>query len=340
MRKHNSKKFEPFKKIFFISFLFLFTAYACKDKDDDENKTEQIPIVTTTSVTDITSNSAICGGVINFNGNFPITAKGICWSTTPLPTTSNYTTSDGTGSNDFTSTLTGLAINTKYYVRAYATNRLGTGYGNEISFTTRQGNIGTITDIDGNIYNTIIIGSQIWMVENLQTTKFNDGTPIRNIKEANEWINTDTSAYCWYNNDSNTYKKTYGAIYNWSAIHSNKLCPIGWHVPSDSEWTILINYLGGDSLAGGAMKESGTSHWSSPNTGASNSSYFYAMPSGSRNGNLGTFVGLKDNCFWWSSTQSDATDSWCRIIYYSSKHIYRENLKKSYGLSVRCVKDN
>ena len=334
LEKNNSIKI-----YLFIIGIFLIILTACKDKNDD-NQIEQIPILTTNNATSITSTTAICTGHINYDGGFPITAKGVCWSTLPLPTISNNNTNDGTGIDDFTSTLTNLSINTKYYVRAYATNRLGAGYGNQISFTTLQGNAGTVSDIDGNVYHTVGIGTQIWMVENLKTTKYNDGTTIPLITDGTTWSNLSSPAYCWYNNDSVTYKNTYGALYNWDAIHTNKLCPLGWHIPTDSEWVVLIKHVGGDTTAGGKLKEAGITHWSVPNTGATNSTYFYALPGGYRNGNLGSFVGIKDNGFWWSSSESNASESWCRIIYFSSDDIFRENIKKTSGFSVRCLKDN
>lgn len=170
-----------------------------------------LPEITTTSISIITENSAQSGGNITVDGGATITARGVCWSTSQNPTITNSHTSDNSGPGSFTSSLTGLIQNTTYYVRAYATNSAGTAYGNEISFTTK----GPVTDIDGNVYYTVTIGSQVWMAENLKTTKHNDGTAIPLVTDPTQWGNLTTPGYCWNNNDETTYKNTYGALYNW-----------------------------------------------------------------------------------------------------------------------------
>ena len=133
----------------------------------------------------------------------------------------------------------------------------------------------TATDIDGNVYHTVTIGTQIWMVENLKTTRYNDGSPIPFVTDSSSWSNLTTPGYCWYNNDT-TNKNTYGALYNWFAVNTGKLAPTGWHVPTDDEWTTLTTYLGGESIAGGKLKETGTTHWRTPNAGATNEIGFTA----------------------------------------------------------------
>jgi uncharacterized protein (TIGR02145 family) len=150
-----------------------------------------------------------------------------------------------------------------------------------------------VTDGDGNVYNTVTIGTQIWMKGNLKTMKFNYGTSIPNVTDNTTWAGLTSAAYCWYNNDAATYKTTYGALYNWYAVDvasndGKNVCPAGWHIPSDAEWTTLTDYLGGASVAGSKLKETGTTHWLSPNTGATNESGFTALPGGghSRNGNI------------------------------------------------------
>jgi uncharacterized protein (TIGR02145 family) len=195
-----------------------------------------------------------------------------------------------------------------------------------------------VTDVDGNVYHTITIGSQTWMVENLKVTHYNDGI--------NDPITYDTAgglttpAYCWYNDDI-TNKNKYGALYNGYAATSLKLCPVGWHVPYDSEWATLISNLGGDStLVGGYLKESGSDHWLAPNTGTnSNSSGFKALPGGCRLTD-GTFK-LINYCGWfWSSTTSSSspTAAWHEYMKYNSQAIYRTTGSKSLGFSVRCIK--
>ncbi len=160
-------------------------------------------------VTGILSTSAICGGNITNDGGTSITARGVCWSASPNPTTTNSKTTDGTGTGTFTSTITGLSTVTTYYARAYATNSTGTTYGNEITFKTF---FGEVIDIEGNIYPTVKIGEQIWMAENLKTTKYNDGTAIPNVPGNSTWAALTTGAYCWFNNDI-TLKNIYGAIF-------------------------------------------------------------------------------------------------------------------------------
>ena len=201
-------------------------------------------------------------------------------------------------------------------------------------------NCGTITDADGNVYNTVIINNKCWMRENLKTTKLNDDTSISIETNDAAWDILTTPAYCWYDNNQSTYGNTYGALYNWFAVETGKLCPSGWHVPTDDEWTALIDYLGGESVAGGKLKETGTAHWKSPNTGADNSSYFTALP-GSYRGTGGHFSSvILQKGYWWSSTGHETYSSvWYRNITSSSKRVYRHHLGKDHGFSIRCVKD-
>jgi uncharacterized protein (TIGR02145 family) len=201
----------------------------------------------------------------------------------------------------------------------------------------------TVTDIDGNVYNVVVIGTQIWMQENLKTTRYNDGTPIINITDTTAWT-TAGPAYCWYSNDAATYKETYGALYNWYAVdpesNGNKnLCPEGWHVPADAEWKTLVNYLGGEMAAGGKLKENGAAHWMSPNTGADNSSGFTALPGGFSNFPDGSFVEIRRAGCWWSATDGDALSATDWGLYYLDNIAYRLYSRKSCGFSVRCVRN-
>jgi uncharacterized protein (TIGR02145 family) len=198
----------------------------------------------------------------------------------------------------------------------------------------------TVKDVDGNVYHTVNIHGQIWMVENLKTTHYNDGnnTEIPNITDNSVWGGLITPAYCWYNNDV-SYKTTFGALYNWYAVNTGNLCPTGWHVPSDGEWTTLINNLGGDTAtAGGRLKETGTAHWVSPNTGADNSSGFTALPGGSHYTN-GSFYYNGKYGWYWSSTESTATTAMHPYMVYNSSAITRKPGSKSIGFSVRCIKN-
>jgi uncharacterized protein (TIGR02145 family) len=294
------------------------------------------PTITTTGITYISSSSATGGGNIISNGGSEVTASGVCWSTSANPTTSDQKTIDGTGTGSFASTITGLTAGTTYHVRAYATNSVGTAYGDDVTFVTSSA---TLTDIDGNTYNTIVIGTQTWMAENLKTTKYRDGTNIPNITDNASWGTQTEGAYCWYNNDITSNKNVYGAIYNFfTTINNRKLCPTGWHVPTDAEWGVLINYLGGLSTAGGKMKESGTTHWSSPNTDANNQSGFTSLPGGFRQGGLGTFHNIGTHANWWSSTPYDPTGGWFYNNYYSNGAVVRDNVSNNpVGFSVRCI---
>jgi uncharacterized protein (TIGR02145 family) len=196
----------------------------------------------------------------------------------------------------------------------------------------------TVTDADGNVYHTITVKSQTWMVENLKTTQYNDGSgSIPNITDNAVWGTKTSSAFCWYNNDLNN-KATYGALYNWYAVNSGKLCPAGWHVPSDDEWSILITNLGDTTSAGGKLKEAGTSHWITPNTGADNSSGFTALPGGSHYTNGSFYLNGKYG-WYWSSTESSSTAAWHEYMIYNSSAIMRTDGSKSIGFSVRCIKN-
>ena len=216
----------------------------------------QTPVVETKEVSSILRYIAFSGGIINSDGGALITRRGICWDTNPNPDTSNNNLFDNCiGSADFTSSLTGLTLNTTYYIRAYAINEVGIGYGNELVFKTLTEIVyGSVTDVEGNVYKTIQIGPQTWMAENLKATKYNNSTAIPLVTDNTAWAALLTPGHCWYDNDETTYKNIYGALYNWYAVDTSILCPTGWHVPSDAEWTTLTTNVGGESAAGNRMK--------------------------------------------------------------------------------------
>jgi uncharacterized protein (TIGR02145 family) len=197
----------------------------------------------------------------------------------------------------------------------------------------------TITDVDGNTYNTVSIGTQTWFKENLKTTKYNDGTDIPLVTDATAWVALTTTAYCWYNNDAATNKSTFGALYNWYTVNTGKLCPSGWHVPTDAEWNTLTAFLGGEGVAGGKLKEIGTTHWGSPNAGADNSSGFTALPGGCRGGDHGTFGLIGNTGYWWSSSEGFASNAWYLSMYSITSNVYSNDVHKYHGFSVRCVRD-
>jgi uncharacterized protein (TIGR02145 family) len=297
--------------------------------------TPVIATITTTETIQINTNFAESGGNITSNGGAEVTARGVCWSTSPNPTIALTTkTVNGSGSGIFNSFLTQLTLATTYYVRAYATNAAGTAYGTELSFTT--GNIPTIT-----------IGSQYWQDTNLDVTTYRDGTPIPQVTDPNAWTSSTTGAWCYYNN-STANSAIYGKLYNWYAvagIHDNDpntpnkiLAPSGYHVPTDAEWTTLTTFLGGEAIAGGKMKATGTSLWTSPNTGATNSSAFAGLPGGLRfaDGSFGAIGGVGS---WWSSTANGTAYAWLCGLTSSSGGADRINDQKGRFFSVRCLRD-
>ncbi len=198
-----------------------------------------------------------------------------------------------------------------------------------------------IKDVDGNIYKTVTIGTQTWMAENLKTSKYNDGISIPNVKDNVEWYKLSTGAWAYYDNDT-TKNAKYGKLYNWYAVsktsNGNKnVCPTGWHLPFNSEWMVLIDYLGGESVAGGKLKEVGTTSWDSPKTDATNTSLFSALPGGflpyDQYFECVCYLG-----FWWSSSEFDADGACYHYLDYKKKYSAGSGSKGN-GLSVRCLKD-
>ena len=297
-----------------------------------------IPTVTTVNVSSITATSAVSGGVIVNQGGSTITSKGVCYNTSPNPTILNGTSNNGSGSNNFSSTIQGLNPNTTYYLRAYATNSFGTAYGNEIVFTTLQGSGNAMVyDADGNAYDTIHIGNQVWMKQNLKTTKYNNGDSISYVTDGGLWGNLTTGAYCNYNNIASN-GNTYGRLYNWYAVSdSRNLCPMGWHVADTADAVELINYLGGSSVAGGKLKEAGLSQWQSPNTGATNSSGFTALAGGYRYYD-GNFYQMGNNAWFWANTEYSAITGFSLYMSFDAASTTNQASFKPNGYSVRCVK--
>jgi len=194
-----------------------------------------------------------------------------------------------------------------------------------------------IKDADGNVYTSVQIGTQVWLVENLKTTKFRNNDPIPNITETLAWGAATTSAYCNLSNDE-VNANLFGRLYNWYAVNDNRnIAPPGWHIPSDAEWATLESFLGGGTVAGGKLKESGSAHWCNQNVGGTNESGFKALPGGTRTDKL--FV---TGCQWgtfWSSTEFDADNSYNRILFDTGTEINRVDNNKKFGMSVRCIKD-
>jgi uncharacterized protein (TIGR02145 family) len=291
-----------------------------------------------------TSSSATSGGNVASDGGASVIARGICFGVSPNPTIAGAITSDGTGTGIFTSNMIGLWPGYTYYVRAYATNSTGTAYGNEVSFTTN------LADVEGNVYHPVTIGTQIWMVENLKTTKYRDGTNISNITDNTAWNALASGAYCDYNNTPSN-SDNYGRLYNWYAVNDvKKLCPSGWHVSTNAEWTTLINYLTDNGYGYGgsgndvAKSLAYTSGWTTYTTAgtigndqtSNNTSGFSGLPGGIRMSN-GTFSNILTHTEWWSSTGTASAYVW--ILYYNGSLVGSSYDPANYGYSVRCIKD-
>ncbi|MBK7627360.1 MAG: fibrobacter succinogenes major paralogous domain-containing protein [Bacteroidales bacterium] len=284
------------------------------------------------------------GGYITAFYGGTISERGICWSTSPEPEiNSEKKVTDNLDGQNFYLSSSGFIPGTTYYLRAFATDEAGTGYGNEIKFTVHVDGA-TVSDVDENVYKTTKIGTQTWMAENLKTTKFNDKTPLVNI--TNDYQDSRLSVYAWYNNKEE-YKEEYGALYNYNAVskawapYDRNVCPTGWHVPSDKEWSTLITFLGGDRFAGGKLKETGTTHWSGPNAEATDEFGFRALPGGTTNFCYGfNSVGITGS--WWCSDFGIYNKEYYNIVYvmdaYSGSAIRLPGNAHN-GYSVRCIRD-
>jgi uncharacterized protein (TIGR02145 family) len=199
-----------------------------------------------------------------------------------------------------------------------------------------DGSSGNVVDVDGNVYPTVVIGDLVWMGKNLRATHYRSGAAINLITDNSAWTGAGSGAYCWYN-DSIKYQDPYGAIYNWYAVtDSRNICPTGWHVPSYDEYTAMITFCGGMSLAGGVMKA--TLYWSSPNTGAGNNYGFSSYPSGYRSGDDGTFHNLGLGAGGWCSTDVSGYGYGFNPTYNSAS-VSAGTIGKTYGVGVRCIRD-
>jgi uncharacterized protein (TIGR02145 family) len=303
------------------------------------------PECITQPATNISATGATLNGTVNANYISTIvtfeygTTSGYGNSTTATqsPVTGNTIT-------NVSSDIIGLTSGTTYHYRIKAVNSLGTIYSSDLIFTTTSSV--TISDIDGNIYQTVTIGTQVWMVQNLKTTKYNDGTAIPNITDNTAWATLTTGSYSDYNNTP-VNSTIYGRLYNWYAVDNNaatkvtsnggkNVCPTSWHVATDAEWTTLTTNLGGESVAGGKLKETGTTHWLSPSTGATNETGFTALPGGMRNYD-GIYYSIGYWADWWSSSVYDNISGWYRNM--SDINVSTSYRQKQNGFSVRCLKD-
>lgn len=319
-----------------------------------------LPIIITNSPTTIGIDSVAIGGEILHNGGSSIVLKGVCYSTTANPNMGNARTEDGAGIGPFTTILRNLSPSTTYYARSYAKNSQGVVvYGNEVIFNMGTPTPGlrcpgtpTVTDIDGNVYHTVQIGTQCWTQSNLKTSKYRNGDTLPTGLSNTAWENTTAGAYVINNNDP-LNDGLYGKLYNhYAVVDSRGLCPTGWHVATDGEWNILVKYLDPNadtlclhcwqsSVAGGMLKSTITQPtpggWATPNIGATNSSGFTAGPGGRMHPD-GSFDPVGGNGSWWSSSFSGLY-AWNRNLHEFSGGIYKPNGLRTVGFSVRCLKE-
>jgi len=299
-----------------------------------------IPELTTGTISLITANTAKSGGNITYDGGGAITERGLCWSTTQNPKITDSFTNNGTGTGSYESNMSGLLPGIVYFVRAYAKNSAGIAYGEQLSFRTK------IADAEGNLYTTVMIGTQLWMAENLRSTKFNDNTTIPNVTVNTDWINLAGPAYCWFNNDI-SYKPTFGALYNWYTINTGKLCPASWHVPTDAEFNTLeiqlgmspgvVDVWGWRGTDQGTQMKS-TMGWDAGGNGT-NSSGFTGLAGGYRQGATGNWAGLGILTYWWSSTEQDTDLAWYRRLDGDSTNVYKASTLEKGGKYVRCIRN-
>ncbi len=286
------------------------------------------------------SYAAISGGSFTATGGASEVEFGLCWDVIQGPTTgSGKVFTIYSEPTSFTSIMTNFSPNTTYFARAYVANAAGTIYGDEISFTTTS----NVTDIENRIYHTVNIGTQVWLMENLAGTKYNDGNSIPLVTDQALWNNLNTPAYCWYNNEKPQAGDFKGALYNWHAVNTGKLCPSGFHIPTIEEWTVLTTYLGGPSAAAGEMKKPGEMQWPNvPNSPInSDSCLFWGIACGVRDTITGfeadNGCGVFETCRYWSSTPSVTSNAWSLILYNGNAEAVEYSRKN--GLSVRCLKD-
>ena len=308
------------------------------------------PKITTIEITEFTQTTVKLGGNISDEGGASVTARGVCWGTNELPTIGDSKTEDGTGKGSFTSNITDLTPGTTYYMRAYATNSVGTAYGSVVSFMRyNDGIAGSFTDSrDGNVYQTITIGNQDWMAENLKYLPKVVGPATGSNTSPYYYVYDYDGTYVYAAKATNNYK-TYGVLYNWPAAMAGStssnanpsgvqgVCPTGWHLPSDAEFTQLTDYLGGLAIAGGKLKEAGTAHWEST-WGTTNETGFTALPGGCRYYN-GTFESIGKSCYLRSTYENSDTQALAWFMGTGSSINKRDYFRKEDGYSVRCVRD-
>ncbi len=321
-----------------------------------------LPELSTLSISEITFTSGKSGGVIIDNGGEEIISRGIVWNTVTNPSVIHNvgiaTAKSEEYSDIFECYLIGLYPDTKYFVRAYATNSAGTAYGNEVAFTTPENeSAGTVKDIDGNEYMTIKIGAQEWMAENLRTSKYKTNINIKHADLDSLWQETgsnETGAWSWYNNNS-TNDDRYGKLYNWHAVNNELgLCPTGWHVPTVNDWAELVNYIKSqndnfianqlkscrqiDSPLGGICDTDIHPRWDSHSIHYGTNDFLFSGTPGGYRISTGSFFSKGYEGVWWSASENSEENAWSWSLHNSSGDISENNSNKQDGYSVRCVK--
>lgn len=345
---------------YFIAVVFLLSFYThgCLPEQEEE----VLAVVTTDEISDVAETLAVFKGTLISAGNSAWVDRGVFYSNfikEPDVTHEYFWADGGAHTGKFTVIMENLTPGTRYYARAYAINNAGNSYGDIINFTTTgsvTGSIefksgltyGQLSDVEGNIYKTIEIGDQTWMAENLRTTKYNDGSDIPVLTGNPDWAVLTTPYYCWYLDDGEKYKNIFGALYNWYAVNTGKLCPAGWHVPDDSEWDALAEYEGGEDEAGTKLKEIGLDHWVMTKSDVTNNSGFTALPGGMRWGiatePLKYFSDMGYSGYFWSSTEKVDTEAGfngasIRRLTCNKDSIIHSSFVKSQFITVRCIQD-
>lgn len=323
------------------------------DVHDTTSQQVLIPQLITLLIDSVFMESAYFEGEILDNGGGEISEAGFVVDTIVAPTitSASFIVTCEEDAAIFSGPVNGLIPNKVYYVRAFARNSAGIAYGNELNFSTLKKYFvdgSGISDIDGNLYSTMIIGSTEYMTSNLKTSRLNNGQSILRADDVSEWTSDPSPKYCWYDDDSTANEQKNGKLYNKNAINTGRLCPDGWHVPTDSEWKIFEFYLEMSSAdttlagwrgtdQGAKLKEIGTTNWINPNTGATNQSGFSALGSGSRNQD-GSFTGIGEYFCTWTSTMDVSQNQWVRKLRNIETKIYRGIEEEESGFSVRCIK--
>ena len=345
------------KTVFLILLSFSVLLPSCKKEEK-----AQLVKVTTDPVSHISRTSVRLNGSVINEGKDSVIAYGFCWSNKTQPTFDDSKVSPYSMTNGvLNAEISILSPGTTYYVRTYALTAENKYYGNQESFTTKSATPSTtfnpdltyqtVSDIDGNNYKTIKIGTQEWLAENLKTTRLNDGTAIPLVSDDYLWSHLNTPCYCWYNNDGAVFKNIYGGYYNWYAVNSGKLCPAGWHVPDEDDWGVFKLFLGmtpeqvnssnfPETTAGNKIKETGTFNWVEESITATNESGFTALPGGSR-GAGADFGGEGGGGGWWSASQRTQYpfpfSHW--VVSFAGWIFKSDMLSQNYGLNVRCIKN-